>query len=300
VLLPSLALKAGPNSNLNASLDPTTNEPKTISFKPNEALILEDTEIVMPFQGLSVGKEYQWVYQALMSLSAQAGPSNLLAGEGAGANEAGYTWNSRMNAALTQLHRIVTEHTTQVSELLSFIGWFVENVIKLSVHILADETDTKKPTKKWITAGPEDFNGYYQVDVARDPLLPQNEQSRSQLGAFLVKENIVSERRNMEEYQGIENPEQEERQKLLEAVKREFAVPMLKKDLETMLYPRLAAPPAAPASGLVDQFGNPMNGGGGVPGQLNPNNPSVGRLPGSTQATGNPPVEPSSLAERPV
>lgn len=221
----------------------------------------------------------------------RAGISELMRG-GTRGEMSGYAINQLIAAARTKFKPII-DHTEMAMELLCQLLWdIVEYQVKETLYVYSHA----KKEGGWLALGPDDLNGYRQVKVSLNPIMPSDEYAKSSMNINLTKARLKSRYTGMSDI-GIEQPEEEEDRILLEMFRdspqvqailvkevadryglklqktRELAIAEL-----AQLMPSL--PPGLQQAIMMVMQGQQGGGGPGQPGM--PGGPRPGMRPGVT------------------
>ena len=140
----------------------------------------------------------------LNSMVDQAGLAQVLFGIDP-TGESGYRLNQLISAARTKFKPIIS-HTERALEQLIHALWdIVEFQIKEPVYLYSKGKG--KATTGWIGLGPDDLNGYRQVEVKLSPIMPTDAYARSSMTINQVKSGLLDVRTALEDL-GREQPEE--------------------------------------------------------------------------------------------
>jgi hypothetical protein len=175
---------------------------KSVTLFPGEDI----TFLVWNGTGPDIDKMTQFIY----SMTERAGISDVLYGQG-GSGDSGYLISQLLSAARMKFRPIVRHTERAMTQVIQLMWDLIENVVGQNVYVHADG--------EWLGLGPDDLNGYRQVHFTLNPLLPTDEYARSSMTINEVKAGLRSERSGREEI-GIAQPDEEERQILIEGWKK--------------------------------------------------------------------------------
>lgn len=140
----------------------------------------------------------------LDSMIKEAGLASVLHGVGQ-AGESGYRLNQLIAAARTKFKPIIA-HTERALEQLIHALWdIVEFQIQEPVYLYSKGKG--KGESGWIGLGPDDLDGYRQVEVKLSPIMPTDAYARSSMTINQVKTGLLDVRTALEDL-GREQPEE--------------------------------------------------------------------------------------------
>jgi hypothetical protein len=229
---------------------------KTWEFKADKAEALPaGAHIVDPFAGVESVYAGMPFINLLLQLLGQHGISPLLKGVPPGAVGSGYRDNSLYLMAKSQFQYLLDSYSNCIVELLT---WVEGEIVDLDQEVWVGEHKLSKRDIKEFPA---------IIEVAIEPLLPQNIIAEGQFMDRMHDKGHVTRRRVREDGLKIEQPEQEGRDRMIE-------------DLQTQLLPILYQD-VLEAVGIVPPQ---LRGNGGQPGaQENPMAPAEPTGPGGVQ-----------------
>lgn len=138
----------------------------------------------------------------LDSMVKEAGLASVLHGVDQ-AGQSGYRLNQLISAARSKF-KPITNHTERALEQLIRALWdIVEFQIKEPVYLYSKG----KGNSGWIGLGPEDLNGYRQVEVKLSPMMPTDAYAKSSMTINQVKTGLLDVRTALEDL-GREQPEE--------------------------------------------------------------------------------------------
>ena len=183
--------------------------PIPIEIEPGKSVTLFPGEDISFLVWQGSGPDIEQMTQFVYSLTERAGISEVLYGQ-SGGGDSGYLISQLLSAARMKFRPIV-RHTERAMEQTIQLMWdIIENVVQQKVYVYGDNT--------WLGLGPDDLNGYRRVEFALNPLLPTDEYARSSQTISEVQSRLRSQRSGMERI-GIEQPDEEEQQILIEGWK---------------------------------------------------------------------------------
>ncbi len=212
------------------------------------------------------------ISQAMQLFDQSSGLGPAIRGVG-GADQPGYALQQLIGASLLSLKPAIKQRDWQLARALGYTQRLIEHRIGEPVPVWGTNPDATKGGKKWLELGPDDINGYYKVSVESKPLMGQLRISLGSFAASMVKARMMSRGHAMEEFLGIEQPEDEMDDIAIDEMLE--TDPHLKKQMFDAALKRagLAPPTPPPAEG-----GPPMLPGAG-PGGPPPAPPLPGGMP---------------------
>jgi len=140
----------------------------------------------------------------LNSMVDQAGLAQVLFGIDP-TGESGYRLNQLISAARTKFKPIISHTERALEQLIHALYDIVEFQIKEPVYLYSK--GKAKGTAGWIGLGPDDLNGYRQVEVKLSPIMPTDAYARSSMTINQVKSGLLDVRTALEDL-GREQPEE--------------------------------------------------------------------------------------------
>ena len=139
-----------------------------------------------------------------------------------------------------------------------------ENAMERAIRLLWDvvEYEIRQPlhvyargegNRGWISLGPDDLNGYRQVEFKLSPMMPMDEYAVASMAANLMTAGIWSRRRAMERT-GVEQPEAEEDRILIERWKASPQVQQVLLPEALKRFGLKVAPPEPAPADVFDQL----------------------------------------------
>jgi hypothetical protein len=280
-------------------------QPRTISIKPGEPIVLNPDESIEFLTWSGPGPDSDEMLSLLMNLTEKAGISDSMYGINPG-GDSGYAINQLISAARMKFKPIIAHAQRSMERLIASLWDIIEYQIGQTLYVYERGKDGG-----WLDIGPDDLQGYRMVDVELNPLLPTDEYATSSRAINEMSAGLRSIYSAMELLR-IEQPDEEmnrirvekwmdspEIGKLLtaEAVKAYGLEQRLKQQVgmaELMaLLPKL--PPAlgqAIQMMMMQAAGGGQGGGppqGGMPPGMMGGGPPPGSMPPGAQQ-GGPPV----------
>jgi predicted nucleic acid-binding protein len=139
------------------------------------------------------------------SLIERASLASVMYGEGL-AGQSGYTVSQLITATRVQYRPIVTHAEHAVQQLVQLMLDIIEKEIKSDVYVYGGPK-----TKQWLSLSPKDIEGYRNVWVELDPMLPTDEYAISSKTLNELQAGVRSITSSMEAI-GIDQPDEELRQ----------------------------------------------------------------------------------------
>ena len=154
--------------------------------------------------------------QLIMSMVEKAGLSDPMYGASGG--ESGYAINQLIAAARMRFKPIVAHAERAIESQIVTLWDIIEYQIKQTVYVYG--RGDGKGERGWIGLGPDDLNGYRQVRVHLNPIMPTDEYARASQAINLKQSGIWSLERAME-HTGVEQPDEEFQRILLDELKQD-------------------------------------------------------------------------------
>jgi hypothetical protein len=193
--------------------------PRTIEIVPGQTVTLyEDEEIsFLTWQGN--GPDADEMVALMMQMVEKAGLADVMYGQGGG--ESGYMVNQLIAAARMKFKPIVAHAERGMEQLIQALWDIVEYQIKQPLYLYDTQTDSRGKAKgQWLALKPEDLDGYRQVRVKVNPMLPTDTYAKSSQAINEVRAGLRSIPSAMEMI-GIEQPDEMEREILWDEFKRD-------------------------------------------------------------------------------
>jgi hypothetical protein len=198
----------------NGQVNVESGIPRTVEITPGQTVTLyEDEEITfLTWQGN--GPDADEMVQLVMGMVQKAGLSDVMYGQ-ASSDDSGYLVNQLIAAARMKLKPIIAHAETAAEHVVQVLWDIVEGQIKQPLYAYTREG----AGGGWIALDPKDLNGYRQVRVQVNPLLPTDTYARSSQAINEVRAGLRSRQSAMEMI-GIEQPDEMERQILWDQFKQ--------------------------------------------------------------------------------
>lgn len=227
-----------------------------------------------------VNKSLEMVLQMFQSFIDRSSIAAVMYGQGAGISS-GYMARELLTAAQMVYRPIIKEAMSALVRLVRFWWKVIELKHKTGLYVWGDSST--QGARDWLKLSPEDINGYYAVEAEMEPLLPSDEVIQGQYASAMVQGGLWSRRRGME-HVGVEDPEGENRQILVERFRDHPEVQnklILDAAQAAGLYePQPPTPPPPQGPMLYGPNGEPLPIGPAmnIPGAM-PGMPTVGEVP---------------------
>lgn len=130
---------------------------------------------------------------------------------GVGADISGYAVNQLIGAARMKLKPLIRHGEDALRQVIQTLWDIVEYSVRQPVPVYLREGKTTG----WMTIGPDDLKGYRHVEVNLNPLLPTDTYAKSSQAINEYNSGLRA-RRSAREMIGIDDPETEEQQRLIE------------------------------------------------------------------------------------
>jgi hypothetical protein len=142
---------------------------------------------------------------------------SIMQGVPPGSRTAAFAIQNLTESAKQKYNQCVTNAKFAWSEAFNFTLWLIEEKVRQPVYLLSSMTD-EKTTKKymdWFVLGPEDINGYYNVEVEIKPHVPSDQMQQGVFEESMVKARLHSRLQAMENT-GDEHPDETDDQIAIE------------------------------------------------------------------------------------
>lgn len=231
--------------------DPSLLEPPEYDIRPGKALSIWGDEDISYLVWQGNGPDADEQLRLVMQMIERAGLADVLYGQGIGAGDSGYLVNQLIAAARMKLKPLV-EHAENAMERAIRLLWdVVEYEIRQPLHVYA--RGEGEGNRGWISLGPDDLNGYRQVEFKLSPMMPTDEYAVASMAANLMTAGIWSRRRAMERT-GVEQPEAEEDRILIERWKASPQVQQVLLPEALKRFGLKVAPPEPAPADVFDQL----------------------------------------------
>jgi len=281
--------------------------PRTIELEPGKAITLWPGEDISFLSWNGSAPDMDEMVGLMMNMSEKAGLADAMYGMNPG-GDSGYAINQLIAAARMKFKPLVAHAERAIEQTVGTLLDIVEYQLGQPVYVYRRGRDSG-----WVRLAPDDLQGYRQVEVQLNPIMPTDSYARSSQAINETRAGLRSIYSAMENI-GIEQPEDEMQQILVEkylaspqvqqvlipeAVKR-FGLKMQRDrdvslDELVRLMPQL--PPALQAAIQQAIMGGAQGGGMGQMAQMaqmaqmgqmprNPAGPNVPGLPNSAVLAG--------------
>lgn len=182
---------------------------RQLAFKPGEPISLQPGEKVGFLQWQGEAPDIARQIAMVSEMIERAGiPGTSM---GVGADQSGYAINQLIGAARMKLKPLIRHGEDALRQVIQTLWDIVEYRVGQKVPVYLREGKTTG----WMTIGPDDLKGYRHVEVNLNPLLPTDTYARSSQAINEYNSGLRA-RRSAREMIGIEQPEEEEQQRLIE------------------------------------------------------------------------------------
>lgn len=148
------------------------------------------------------------INQALQMFQASSGLGPAIRGL-AGGDQTGYAINQLIQASMLSLRPAIRSRAWMLERVIAYLWRLIERRIQDTVWVWGTNPDPDRKDKRWLGLGPKDIAGYYKVEVDTRPLVDQMLIARGSFALQMVKGELISRRRALEQFLRIENPEDE-------------------------------------------------------------------------------------------
>ncbi len=253
---------------------------RNIEIVPGKAIPLNPGEDLLPLIPAGLGPEIQQMMQYVSNVHSNAGLSDVLYGNPTG--DSGYAISQLIAAARMKLKPIIANAESGIVQLIQTIWDIIEYQIKQRIYVW---NDRPVGNKSWLYIAPEDLNGYRQVRVKLNPLLPTDTYAKSSQAINEVGAGII-DLRTARENIGYEQPDEIEQRILVDLAKKDPRVMQVLVDRAIEKAGIELAPPPVDVAGslplmpMAAQQGIAGSMGGGPTGSM-PGGVASGALPGA-------------------
>lgn len=234
----------------------------------------------------NVGADLDQLIQLVSGLVQQAGIGDVVRGQ-MGSDASGYLANQLMTAARLAYDPITDNCKFMLRDGAEFLLYGVDQLAfkgkqtRQGVPIWGDTPEKEKQGKEWIELSSKHIDGIYETEPKLDPLLPSNFIMEGRFWLEQWKEGGVSKRTYQEKGLHLQYPEEEDYRQLLDEAKLRMRDQMIQRAGERAgILPKPAPPAPNPLAGMVDQFGQPLQGGAGPGGSMDLGNVGMPVSPG--------------------
>ena len=286
---------------------PTDGEgPRTIEIAPGKTVTLFPGEELSWLTWVGNGPDADEMVSLVMNMAERAGLADVAYGQVTG--ESGYAINQLLAATRMKWKPIVAHAERALEHILQATFDIIEYQVEQPLYIY----NASQNKTGWLSLGPDDLNGYRQVRVKLNPIMPTDSYAISSRVINEVSAGLRSKQSGMEEI-GIEQPDEMDNQilmdkwkarpeveawlteKMLERanIKLEQRQPQFSAEQMAQVFPTL---PPALQQALTQGIAPGVSGGGMAPAGMAGMGPQVMASPGvqavptvvqqgSTQAT---------------
>jgi len=202
----------------NGQVEVETGVPRTIEIRPGQLIELFEDEELTFLTWTGNGPDADEMIAIIQGMIQKAGLSDVMYGQ-ASSGDSGYLVNQLIAAARMKLKPIITHAEFAAEHIVQVLWDIVENQIKQPLYAFQQEGKVTG----WIPLDPDDMNGYRQVRVKVNPLLPTDKYAQSSRAINEYKAGLRDQRSAMEEI-GIDQPDEMQVRILVDEFKREPAI----------------------------------------------------------------------------
>ncbi len=190
----------------------------------------------------------------------RSGLAAVMYGQGA-SSSSGYMVSQLMTAAQLVYAPIVDNFRMGLEQMIPFMWQLIERRLKRRVFVWGGASG--KSPADWLGLGPDDIDGYYACEVAMKPILPMDKIAQGDFAKRMIEADIWSKEHGRTET-GVEQPEEEADQIAVEKYMESPRInELIIEDAAKKAGLIKPEPAPTPTQGLVDQYGQPMQPGGG-------------------------------------
>lgn len=223
--------------------NPTT---RSISLKDDSIETLRPgEEIKDPFAGIERAYDALPFIQMMIQITGQHGVSPIFKGLPPGAAGSGYRDNSLYMMARSQFNYIMNNLNYNVAQVVEWMEWCLVHHIKEPIYI-GNLSLSPSDVEKWPC----------EIKAEFKPVLPQNFIAEGEFWSRMAATDMSSKRRAREQGLGIEQPDEEDDQILIEKTQQLLGTVLIQDVAQTVLGRSLAEPGM---EGGPDSGGNPTN-----------------------------------------
>ena len=204
--------------------------------------------------------------EQVTALIQQTGIADVMKGLSPGANSPGWLVSQLTDAAKVSFRPIRDNLMRALNDLYAFILHAVDCVLEDDVPIKGIEAP-RNTGKRWISIGPDEINGYYDIEAVIPQGVLSDKVMKGQFFAGMWQQGLVSKRYVQTEGLEIEQPEDMERAIRFEKLIAQLEPPLLQRAMAESGYTDL----------LQQEMGSMMSASGEGPAAL---------LPGGMRAPG--------------
>lgn len=206
---PTPVIKQAPFSGAIENQEGDAADVRQIEIKPGQPVTLFPGEDISFLMWQGDGPDINNQIAIVMEMCDRAGIPGTTMGVGGG--DSGYAVNQLIGAARMKLKPLIRHGEDSLRWTIQTMFDIVEYQIRQKVPVYLRE----KKQAGWLTIGPDDLKGYRHVEVNLNPLLPTDTYAKSSQAINEYNSGLRS-RRGAREMIGIEQPEDEENQRLIE------------------------------------------------------------------------------------
>jgi hypothetical protein len=207
------------NSVAGANLVQDSGIPRSVEIRPGQIVTLYEDEDISFLTWQGNGPDADEMISLLMQRVEQAGLSDVLYGQSS-SGDSGYMINQLIAAARMKFKPIVSHAERAMEQLIQNLWDIIEFQIKQPIYAYSMR---EQASSGWIRLSPEDLDGYRQVRVQVNPVLPTDTYARSSQAINEVRAGLRSVTSAMEMI-GVEQPDEMERAILWDEFKRDPAI----------------------------------------------------------------------------
>uniref|UniRef100_A0A6M3KXV7 Portal protein n=1 Tax=viral metagenome TaxID=1070528 RepID=A0A6M3KXV7_9ZZZZ len=189
---------------------PTEGEgPRTIEVQPGKTVTLFPGEEVSWLVWSGNGPDADEMVSLIMNMAERAGLADVAYGQVTG--ESGYAINQLLAATRMKWKPIVAHAERSLEHVLQATADIIEYQVEQPLYIY----NASNNKTGWLSLGPDDLNGYRQVRVKLNPILPTDSYAISSRTINEVNNGLRSKQSGMEQI-GIEQPDEMDNQILMD------------------------------------------------------------------------------------
>ena len=175
----------------------------TITYIPGETILAPDGYKWEWAPAPPVGDDLRWLSDWLEKQADTFSLAPILYGLPAGANVSGVATLQLIAIAKSLFAPGLENLVRSMNELGAFVLYLIEKVIQAPVPLYFEGDG------EWFELGPEDIDGYYELDFQIEPVIQAERIAKSQWLADLQGRGLATKVRVIEEGAGIHDPEAE-------------------------------------------------------------------------------------------
>jgi len=182
---------------------------RNLDISPGSTVTLFNDEELSFLTWTGNGPDADEMLQIVNGMIQKAGLADPMYGAGAG--ESGYALNQLIAAARMRLKPLVAHAERALAKQLVALCDIIEHHIKQPVYVYG----ATGREEGWISLGPDDLNGYRNIQVKLNPVMPTDSYARSSMAINEVNAGLRSRASAMEMI-GVEQPDEEQRKILVD------------------------------------------------------------------------------------